>query len=244
MACVEACTEGAHRNENGKHVLEFDLCKTHGKCASACLYDALTLIGHAREVAEIMGMVEADSAYYESSGGGITLSGGEPMAQFGFVRELLQACRDKGIHTCIETCGFAGQEQYAELLPLVDVFLFDYKEDDPARHAELTGVSNERILSNLDYLYQNGAAIILRCPIVPGLNDSMEHLEAIAGLSRRYPNLLGVEIMAYHDMGNDKSVRIGRTLSSLANLKTTDEAKKAEWLMQLERLGEQRVKIG
>jgi glycyl-radical enzyme activating protein len=157
--------------------------------------------GRTMSVDEVMQVVLRDRVYYEVSGGGITLSGGEPTLQFAFCKALLQAAREHNIHTCLDTSGHDRQEDFAELLPLVDLFLYDYKLTSSESHLRWTGAGNELILSNLEFLYRSGAAIILRCPILPGINDSQEHLDGIAALSRKYRRLRGVEILPYHDIG-------------------------------------------
>ncbi len=190
-----------------------------------------------------MAEVERDIDFYENSGGGITLSGGEPMGQFGFAVELLQACQACGIHTCVETSGFAPQRRYQEILPLTDLFLFDYKATEMEAHQNLIGAPSDLIRANLDYLYHQGAAIILRCPLVPGVNDTPEHLEGIAKLAEQYPNLAGVELMAYHDLGKDKGLRLGQEYP-LGGVATADKDMQQGWLDSLAALGCDRAVIG
>lgn len=198
--------------------------------------------GQAMDVAEVLAEVMADKAYYERSGGGITISGGEPLAQFEFCKALLEASKAQGLHTCIDTCGHVPQARFAAVLPYVDLFLFDYKAT-PDQHKELTGVEDQLILRNLDYLYNQGAQIILRCPLIPGVNDSLEHLAGIAALERKYPNLVEINIMAYHNMGNDKAKRIGQEIL-LPNIPTVDQEQKDAWLNQLRELGCTKVRLG
>jgi pyruvate formate lyase activating enzyme len=155
--------------------------------------------GRQMTVEDVMRIVLRDRVYYELSGGGLTLSGGEPTLQFDFCRALLAAAREHHLHTCLDTSGHSSQEAFAELLPLVDLFLFDYKLTDPQAHLYWTGAGNELILGNLDFLYRSGARIVLRCPLLPGINDDEEHFQAIAALSRKYPRLCGIEILPYHD---------------------------------------------
>jgi pyruvate formate lyase activating enzyme len=150
-----------------------------------------------------------DRVYYEASGGGLTLSGGEPTLQFDFCRSLLSAARRQGLHTCLDTSGFGSEEAFAELLPLVDLFLFDYKLTNSEEHRRWTGAGNELILANLDFLYRSGASIVLRCPILPGINDSEEDFAAIALLNQKYPGLRGIEILPYHDTGQYKFGLLG-----------------------------------
>ena len=210
-ACSRACPREVHHLEGGKHVVNRSSCIHCGKCVAVCPANALQLKGELKTVHEVMDEVVSDRAYYEATGGGLTLSGGEPMAQYRFTRELLEEARRQHIHTALETCGYAPSEQFVEILPLVDLFLFDYKGTDEARHLEHTGVSNMRILDNFERLYRSGAKILLRCPLVAELNDTEEHLHGIAQIARHHSDLIGVELMPYHRMGIEKGVRVGMT---------------------------------
>jgi glycyl-radical enzyme activating protein len=211
--CVAACPSGVHRIErsNGQsvHVLDRRQCRTCGACLSACVTGALELTGRDASVREVLGEVLQDRAFYAPSGGGLTLSGGEPMLQFDFAAALLAAAQGQGIHCCVETSGFAPWRQFETLLPLVDLFLYDYKETDPQRHRQYTSVSNETILDNLRALYSRGARIALRCPIIPGCNDREDHFAGIAALAGEMPNLAGIELLPYHPLGRGKLDRLG-----------------------------------
>jgi pyruvate formate lyase activating enzyme len=165
--------------------------------------------GQELSVDNVMRTVLRDKVYYAMSGGGMTLSGGEPTLQFDFCKALLTAAHEHGIHTCLDTSGHGRQEDFAALLPLVDLFLYDYKLTSTELHRHWTGEGNELILENLEYLYQSGAAILLRCPILPGINDSPEDMEAIAALGRKYPRLHGIELLPYHNTGLYKFKLLG-----------------------------------
>lgn len=199
------------------------------------------MIGVERTVSAVMKEVLLDCAYYRKSGGGLTLSGGEPMAQLGFTLALLKAARAKGIHTCLETSGQSGR--YAEVLPWVDLFLFDYKATSSDEHKRLTGAANHTIVSNLEKLCGAGASILLRCPLVPGVNDQEEHLQGIASLSLKYPNLIGVEIMAYHNLGVSKGERIGRP-SQLPPIDPPTKEIQDGWISRLHELGCTKARLG
>lgn len=175
-----------------------------------CVYGALEPVGKWMTVTEVIDDVMKDLRFFKESDGGITVSGGEPMLQHEFTLALLKEAKKRGIQTAMETSGFALLEQYKQVLPYVDEFLWDYKETDEIKHKEFTGVSNQRILENLDALYKDGANIILRCPIIPGLNDTEEHFRGIAQRSSQMKNLKGVELMPYHKFGVTKDTRIGR----------------------------------
>jgi pyruvate formate lyase activating enzyme len=242
MNCVGECVKGAHIQTDGGHGLDYKLCVACGVCVSVCPNGALKITGAEIESGAVIDIVLRDAAYYRTSGGGMTLSGGEPMAQFDFALELLVMAKERRVHTCMETCGQADRRKYEQILPYTDVFLFDYKATDSAQHTEFTGVGNALILSNLDYLYHNGANIILRCPLIPGVNDIPEHLEGIAGLFRKYPNLLGIEIMPYHNLGLSKSKKLG-FITELCIPETVTEETKQGWLDELNRLGCEKVKV-
>lgn len=201
-----------------------------------CPAGAVAVVGRSMTVDEVMEQVAADAAYYDLSGGGLTLSGGEPLAQPDFAAGLLRAARREGIHTCLDTCGHAPRHVLERVAGDVDLFLYDYKATGSARHRELTGVGSERIVENLDWLHGQGARIVLRCPLVPGVNDSPEHLAGIAAIARRYPDLESVDVLPYHSMGRDKAERLGLE-NPLAGLETAAEATIGGWLEELQRLG-------
>ena len=241
-ACVGACPIGVHRLDGG-HAVDWSACAACGACAPACPHGALRMIGEVMSVDDVMRQVIADRVYYERAGGGITLSGGEPLAQPRFAAALLRAAHARGLHTCLDTSGFAPRRVLEDVATDVDLFLFDYKATEPDRHRELTGVGVEGILANLDWLYRIGARLVLRCPLIPGVNDSAAHLAGIARLSARYPHLDGVEVLPYHDLGREKAQQIGLP-NPLAGLPTTDEPTVDGWLAELHRLGCARARRG
>lgn len=243
LECVAVCPNRAHQSENGRHQLNFARCGMSGRCLAGCAHGALTIIGKEMSVTDVMNEVMRDADYYRRSGGGMTLSGGEPLAQFEFTCALLRAAKAQGIHTCLDTSGLASRRKFEAIADDVDLFLYDYKATDAAQHRMLTGVANELILANLDYLYHRQARIVLRCPLVPGANDSPEHLAGIAAISGCYPRLEGVEIMAYHSLGRDKFERVGYQ-DPLEGLPSADEANKAHWLDALHQLGCGRANFG
>lgn len=201
-----ACPEGVHVFEGETHRVDFARCKACGRCASACDAGALKVYGYEMGASEIVDVAERDRAYYEATGGGITLSGGEPMFQPLFALGILQEAKRRGIGTAVETSGFAATEHFSRVLPYVDWFLYDYKAES-SRHAALTGAGDALILKNLAFLCDHGARVILRCPIIPGLNEDEAALEAHAA---RFPKLQEIERLPYHPMGVHKARNIGR----------------------------------
>ena len=185
------------------------------------------MFGREMSVDEVMNVVEKDRAYYEASGGGLTLSGGEPMLQFEFTKALLMAARERGIRTCLDTSGWAAEEQFSELLPFVDLFHFDYKATDSKNHLDWTGVPIAPIVSNLRKLDKKGANIVLRCPIIPGLNATDEHFRGIAALAAEMPKLI-INILPYHNMGRDKWARSGQK-DPLPEIESASTEQKNEW---------------
>ena len=215
--CVSVCPVNDHRLEDGKHVVDFSVCELCGKCIANCISGALKRYGTAMRQDEILGIVSQDRKFYKNSGGGLTVSGGEPMAQFEGTLALLKSAKAQDLHTCLDTGGYAPTEYYERALPYVDCFLFDYKLTDDEKHRQYTGVSNELILKNLAFLDDCRAGIRLRCPIIPGINDDDAHLSGIARLARQYPGIIAVEVMAYHNMGQSKARQI-RTVWDMEEL--------------------------
>ena len=227
--CLRACERGAHVMQDGAHTLDRGKCVACGACAVECYAEALELVGWPMTVEEVMAEVRADKPFYDQSGGGMTISGGEPLQQIDFTETLLKAAAEEGIHRCVETCGQADWTRVERIRGLVDLFLYDIKETDPARHAEFTGVSNERILDNLRRLHGAGAAIRLRLPLIPGVNARDDHLRAVGALCRELPGIEGVEIMAYHRLGESKRERLGSPPGELADLDAPGADAVAAW---------------
>lgn len=241
--CAALCPTGALSVVDGRLVVRHELCNGCGACVEECASDAIKIIGREATVNEILDEVERDRAYFERSGGGLTLSGGEPLAQPHFARALLSAAKARGLHTCLDTSGGVHPRRLQEVLPYTDLFLYDYKDTSVTRHRMLTGVSNELILENLDYLYSKGARIILRCPLVPGVNDTSDHLAGIAELAATYPDIESIQIMAYHHLGRGKAAAIGID-DPLQDLPSADDAVKQYWLHRLNVLGCSRCELG
>jgi len=241
--CVSACNNKVHQISNNTHSINYTACNLCGACVEHCSSGALKIMGTEMTVGEIMEIVVADYDFYKNSNGGITLSGGEPLMQLAFAVKLLKKCREKGINTCVETSGFITPEKFSQILPLIDVLLFDYKITGADEHKKITGVSNEIILKNLDMAYHSGIPIILRCPIIQGINDTDEHFQGISALDQKYPNLTDIEVLPYHTMGNNKRISMGIE-ETLPNLNTTSPELADEWLKRLKRLNCSKAKFG
>ena len=221
--CAAVCH--CHSFSNGKHSIQRAQCHSCGKCVEACPTGSLEIKGNYYTVDEVLHEILKDFKYYQKSGGGVTVSGGEPFQQPVFLKEILIECHKHGIHTAIETSGFTSQNILAEILPLTDLFLWDYKVTDNAKSA--IGVDNNIIMENLHFVLQQRARVRLRCPIIPTVGDNQRHLSAIAALSKRY-QLDGVDILPYHNMGVFKSRELGRKPWDAEFRNMSDEAK--QWI--------------
>ncbi len=211
--CEKACERQCHTINETEHRFTRDPCRICGKCTEQCYPRALEWIGRWMSVEEVLAEVEKDRAFYTTSGGGMTLSGGEPLAQAEFSLALLRAAKQADIATAIETCGHIPWDRLAAAIPVVDRFLYDWKETHPAQHREFTGVDNHLIRRNLIQLDRAGKPIHLRCPIVPGLNDREEHLKGIAALANELKNAVEIQLLPYHPLGEAKAGRLGKTYS-------------------------------
>lgn len=227
-ACLAACPNGVHSIDgNGKHQVDFSRCTACGACLERCPVGCLKIFGREMTAREVMDQVVKDKKYYESSGGGVTFTGGEPTFQFDFLKELLGLAREEGLHVCLETNGVIPEERLEQILPMVDLFLLDYKATG-ADHKRLTGIEESRVLETLRKLDQNGKPAILRCPIIQGVNDSEEHFAAIRKLRREFTCIQGAEIMAYHSSGVHKWRSLGEDYT-LTQLESATPEMKADW---------------
>jgi pyruvate formate lyase activating enzyme len=209
-ACLEVCERDAIVLEGDVISTQRERCKACGACVEVCYTEARQLVGRRMTVDQVMDEIQRDVAFYDQSSGGVTFSGGEPLAQPEFLHALLRACKARGLHTTLDTCGFATWDVLDGVREDVDLFLYDLKLADDARHRTFTGVSNEPILANLHSLSRRGHHIVLRVPIIPGINDDEENLQQIAMLAAALPSLERVELLPYHGMGRDKYRRLGK----------------------------------
>ena len=207
--CLETCPQGVHSLVDGKHVIDWERCIGCGVCAEECYAGALELAGHEATVDEVMDEVLRDYTFYINSGGGMTLSGGEPLAQYEFTRTLLENAKSHRLHTALDTSGYAPWKNIAALLPYTDLILYDVKHIDPERHKGLTGVSNDLILGNLRRLSETDIPIWVRVPLIPSFNDNDKDFHSIGAFLSTLNGVERVEILRYHRLAESKYEHAG-----------------------------------
>ena len=211
-----------------------DACIACSACADVCAARALELTGDVMSVQEVIEEVEKDRVFYDTSQGGLTLSGGEPLLQFDFTYALLKQAKEKGLHTCIETCGFAEKENLLKIAEYTDVFLYDWKITDDTLHRAYTGVSNQSIRENLLALDRIGAKTVLRCPVIPLVNDTREHFTGIAELADSLEHVLAVEVEPYHALGVGKCGKLGGS-ETVESFETPQREQVDEWIALIQK---------
>jgi pyruvate formate lyase activating enzyme len=207
--CLEICPHQAVSHKDGKIFVDSSKCDGCGKCFHECPGKALKNEGEKKTVKEVMDVVMQDLPFYEESGGGITLSGGEMLAQPEFAAGLLRSAKENGLNTCCETTGFAKKEVFAEVIENLDTILFDVKHWDSLKHAEGTAVPNELILSNLKYAIDQGKDVLPRIPVIPGFNDSPDDAQNLARVIKEAGGTK-CQLLPFHQFGENKYEQLGR----------------------------------
>ncbi len=212
--CLAVCEHDAHIFENGHEYLRTQ-CVVCGECVAICPNAAVELTGRELSVEQVMSEILADKTFYQTSGGGVTLSGGEPMLQRKFAHEVLARCKAEGVHTAIETAANCPWEFIEEMLPVTDMFMMDLKQMDPVKHKDATGVSNELILANARRLAASGKPVLFRIPVIPTVNDADEEIATTAAFVRELGELglaetnadhglPQLELLKFHQLASDK----------------------------------------
>jgi pyruvate formate lyase activating enzyme len=217
--CVHVCPVGAHAMNGAAHEFFRERCNmcagTGARCVSACTSMALVLVGRPMEAGEVAAEILRDASFYASSGGGVTLSGGEPLLQKDFARALLSFCTDAGVHTAIETAGFYPWKLLEEVLPVTRLLIMDIKHMDPAKHKKATGADNALILENARRAAATGIPMVVRVPVIPGVNDTPGEIMAIRDFTRGLKdtrvgeNSLSLELMTFNRLASDKYRSLG-----------------------------------
>lgn len=204
QACLEACHNSALTWSVNGPLTDREACQLCGDCTRVCYPEARQLVGRQMSLPEVMAAIGKDVPFFDESGGGVTLSGGEPLFQKDFSLAILKACRKLDIHTVLDTCGFASAQTIRQVAPFVDLFLYDLKLVDNDKHLRYTGMSNEPILANLRSLSGLGASLLVRIPVIPGVNDDPLEMHKIGEFLSSLPVPPQVELMAYHNIAEAK----------------------------------------
>ncbi len=208
-ACFAVCPRGAHSQKDGRHVLNKSRCGNCGDCAKSCYSGALVMSGREVTSGEVMEQLKLDEPYYKRSGGGITLSGGEPVLQWEFAEEILKVCRESGLHTALQTAGNYDFEHLKVLLPWLDLVMYDLKAFDEENYLKLHLGDRRRIFQNLKALDRKGIPVIVRTPVVGSVNDTEEEIEAMAGFLKEINHLVYYMLLPYHGLGKVKYAALG-----------------------------------
>jgi glycyl-radical enzyme activating protein len=210
LHCVAVCPTGAQTTINHQHVFFRDLCNHCGKCADVCYPGASVMAGQEVTVEDVLKQVLLDRTYYQESGGGVTISGGEALFQKEFTYEVLRLCRQENIHTAIETNLVSSWESIQSLLPVLDLLMFDIKHIDDNEHRNWTGAGNSYVFDNIQKLSQTEIPFIIRTPVIPGVNDSEEVVGKIGAVVSKLPNLQYYELLRFNPLGDTKYQALGR----------------------------------
>jgi len=208
--CIPVCPKSALVAGDVSISIDRELCDNCGLCASVCYAEALKLLGRLYTVDELVVEVKKDEVVYKHSGGGVTVSGGEPLLEPEFALKLLRALKENGTNIGVDTCGFVLREDIEAILPYVDFFLWDIKHMDDNTHSELTGVSNRLILDNLRFISENNIPVYLRLPVIPGYNDSEDNLRAVCEFAKDLPSLVEINLLPLHHLGKARYAALGR----------------------------------
>jgi pyruvate formate lyase activating enzyme len=222
-ACEEACPVGEGGAVPAGVPWDRNRCTSCGSCVEACPADARELVGRDLDVGEVVDMLEKDRVFFDASGGGVTFSGGEPLAQPEFLRGCLRECRRRGLHTTVDTCGLVPRETLLEVAELADLVLYDLKHMDPGRHRAQTGAGNRIILDNLCALSESGEEVWVRIPLIPGFNDDPANIEATGAFLESLPRPHRVFVLPYHDIADGKRARMGQSGDRVALLSPNAE---------------------
>lgn len=222
-ACIEACPNGALSPGKEQILVDRSKCVGCGTCTKECYAHALAMKGKVMDTDEVLFVISQDEKFYKNSGGGYTLSGGEPLLHADFCKELIEKCTEKGYHGCMETCGYGDTADFVELAGMLDLIYFDIKQLDPELHKKWTGVTNELILKNMDAIQDTAKEIIVRTPVIPAVNATEEDIRKIAEYCSTLKKVTALELLPYHRLGEHKYEALGQVYE-LAGTETPEKA--------------------
>ena len=202
--CFEVCVNNCHVIADGERLFLRESCERCGKCAAVCYAEALEITGRSVSPGEVVDEIKKDDLFYKNSGGGVTFSGGEPLLQADFLKEVLTECKTLGYHCAVETAGYVPWTAFEKILPYTDLFLYDIKMMDEALHKKFTGAGNKRIISNLKKLAKTGVEIWARTPLIPSINDTLAEKERLAELLAKLESIQKHVFLPYHNLGEGK----------------------------------------
>ncbi|MCE5184708.1 MAG: glycyl-radical enzyme activating protein [Planctomycetaceae bacterium] len=209
--CVSACPQGAIVLERGRPAMNPEKCIHCGNCTSVCHSQAREIAGRYVSADELLAEIEKDIVFYDESDGGITLTGGEPLMQANFCRLVLRRCKQRDIHTTVDTCCCGPTESLQALAEYTDLFMCDVKHTDPAIHRQFTGMDNALILDNIRFLADRGCSLVIRIPVVPGFNDKPEQIDQIVQFAKTLKTVRRIDLLPYHSGGVGKAQKLQKS---------------------------------
>lgn len=229
--CINVCENKAHTTVDGKHVFYRSLCTACGKCEETCFGDALKIYGKEYSADELLPILIEDKDFYDNSGGGVTLSGGECLIHADFCEDLLKKLKEENINTAVDTCGFVSKKAFDKVMPYTDVFLYDIKAFDEDVHIKCTGKSNKIILENLKYLDECGKKIEIRIPYVPEYNSA--EINKIFDFLKTLKNIVKIRVLPYHNYAASKYEALSLKNTLPEKLPYEEEIKKMQELADM-----------
>lgn len=234
--CQQACRQNAHLVEEGRHRICYEDCNGCGACVALCPVGCLEIVGREVGADALAEELLKDRPFWEG-GGGVTFSGGEPLYQADGVYETGRRLKEQNCHIMVETSGYGSREAVKKVMQITDGWLFDFKAGPSRKHEKLCGQGNERIRENFSFLCQNGCRLIMRYPLVPGVNDDAEDFAVLLGMLKETSMEIPVQIMPYHIMGKDKAARTGQIYPAFLPQENADKTYIAQKKRQLRGMG-------
>jgi pyruvate formate lyase activating enzyme len=221
--CVSVCPQDAVSKDGNSVQIDKAKCDLCAKCEDVCVYEALQVVGREVTVQEVMDEIEKDKIFFDESGGGITFSGGEPLVQLDFLEALIRKIRKKNIHVTLDTSGYISFEDLDRISDKVDLFLYDLKIMDDEKHEKYTGVSNKLILENLRRLAEQGKSVIVRIPLISGINDDNRSIHMFVDYLQGLKSIKQINLLSYHRGGSEKHKRLRKERSPRTFQTPSDE---------------------